>query len=50
MLGLLPVVPVRAVAFDFAATDLGRVLTVVPFEAAAIDLCDFLVALEAVVA
>ena len=41
--------PVRAVAFDFAATDfLGRILTVVPFEVAAIDLCDFLVDLEAV--
>ena len=50
LLGLLPV-PVRAVAFDFVATDLlGRVLTVVPLEAAAIDLfVVFLVDREAVV-
>ena len=49
LLGLLPV-PVRAVAFDFVATDLGRVLTVVPFEAAAIDLfVVFLVDREVVV-
>jgi len=40
-------VPAPAVGFDFVATDLARVLEAVPFEAAAIDLCDFLEDLEA---